>query len=215
MKLNKLRTIALISVLVLAVGTYSFANASTVTDKGKEIGQQQANIYKSYNDSKEIAVSINGYNVNKEDFEEYKFIMNQNENYSDKELLDKIIREKAVYIEAMNQGFEVSDSEISTAIEEVKKLLRENENKDQYNYLKNYIDGLGITEDQYWSEKVTPIYRETFTANKLIDNLRLKYSKVNQITDSAGSDSKFNDYLENYRNDLVSKANIEIYIDLN
>lgn len=198
--------------LVIIVGTYGFVNADTITNKGRELGQQQANIEKSLIDNNEIVATVNGYEVTKKTFESYKCIINQNHNYSDKELLDKIIKEKVVYVEAKNEGYTVSDAEINTEIELVKKLLKEDENKDQYNYIKEYIEGLGITEDQYWSDIITPLYRETFVANKLIDSLRSEYIKEKNITDFAEMETEFSDYLNNYKEDLISNANIQTSI---
>jgi|GEM_PF-1303842 len=203
------KTIMIVIVIVLILGTGSVYAWMSIKN-GIEIGEAQAEINKQFETNNEIVASVNGYEITKESFEVYKSIMSQTGDYGDEELLDKLIEKKLMYSEAVAEGFTVTDDEIEAAIEDAKSLLVLEENIEQYNFLKQYIEGLGITEEQYWTEIVKPIYRETFTINKLTERLRANYDKENSSIDSQSTDGGFSDYLSKYKEDLVDKANIQI-----
>lgn len=52
-----------------------------------------------------------------------------------------------MYSEAISEGFTVTDDEIEADINDAKSLLVLEENIERYNFLKQYIKGLGITEE--------------------------------------------------------------------
>lgn len=210
MKSNKALICALAIVILLAALACVIVYAASFGALGMAVGSRVADAVAD--NEKEgtggIAVAtINGDDVTKNEFDMYKAFTNYNHDYSDKELLDKMIEIKVLYDEATAEGFFVTDDEINAQIEKVKILIAQD--PEQSDFFKNFIDGLGMTEEEYWQEIVFPGYIEVFTINKLSDSLKEKFAEENNITDPAQLTDRFKDYFAEYKEILISKADIK------
>lgn len=206
---RKIIPITVLVVILSVIATSGVVYGTSIMDRGKEIGRRQTAMQSSLKDPDEIVATINGQEVTKQEFETFKLLRNQNNSYTDRELLDKMIEKQVLYTEAVNQGFEATDDEVNAAIKDVKQALQEDQNQEQYEFLKNYLDELGITEEQYWSDFVVTEYKEVFSINNLEDSLKANFIKENHISDAAKMNSAFDEYYDQYKKDLISKADVQ------
>lgn len=204
MKANKKLLYSLI-VVVLVMITGGIVYAASISDKGKEIGQEVAEINK--NGSEDMIATVNGTGISQKSFNSYKIMLNQNHQYSDKEILDKMIERIVLFNKALSGGFEASDEEVVDTVAEVKSVFVQDE--EQYKFLKDYLDGMGVSEDQYWGEIVPEEYKQVLSVNKLYDSLRNEFIKNYNLTDSKEIKSKFDVYWDEYKNDMVNKAVVQ------
>lgn len=207
MKMNKKFLYSLVIVLVLAVMTCGIVYATSVA-KGKEIGQQVAEI--NSKGSEDLIATVNGEEISQKSFDKYKVVLNQNNEYSDKEILNKMIEKRVLEDKAISEGFIVSVEEVNAAVTQVKTALQQDE--EQYKFLKEYLSGLGISEEQYWSEIVPEEYKQVLTVNKMYKSLRDEFIKNNNLTNPDEIKSKFDIYWDEYKNDLISKADVQANI---
>lgn len=192
-------------VVVLVMIASGVVYATSISDKGKEIGQEEAENNK--NDSESIIAIVNGTEISQKSFNSYKIMLNQNHKYSDKEILDKMIERIVLFNKALSGGFEATDEEVVDTVAEVKSVFVQDE--EQYKFLKDYLDGMGVSEDQYWGEIVPEEYKQVLSVNKLYDSLRNEFIKNNNLTDSKEIKSKFGSYWDEYKSDMVNKAVVQ------
>ncbi|SHM91899.1 SurA N-terminal domain-containing protein [Caldanaerovirga acetigignens] len=131
------------------------------------------------------------------------------------ELLDRFIDNEVLYQEAKSQGLEVSYEEAKKYAEEVRKSINDacagkievadrQEFMEIQNYIKQYIKGLGLSEDEYWN-KLIPGYQKFLSIGKLKEKI-LSSMPEEERRDPA----KVHSYFEQYKNNLRKKYNIEI-----
>jgi hypothetical protein len=225
-KSNKKLLIILVAVLTAAALVYGVVHAasldrskdgvvhaSSMGDLGKDVGGLVSDAVAANEkdgSGSDVVATINGSDVTKNEFDMYKAFTNYNHDYSDKELLDKIIEKTVLFDEATAEGFSVTDNEINAEIEKVRDLIAKD--PEQSDFFKNFIDGLGMTEEEYWEKIVFPGYKEVFTINKLSDSLKQKFAEENNITDPAELSSSFRDFYKEYKVDLISKADVQTRI---
>lgn len=209
-----------IAFIAITIFTNAFASNYSFSDLGQEIGQQVADVQK-VSDDKKIVATINGIDETEKGFNTYKTTMNQNgKKYSDKELLDKIIKKDVLYSKAIDEGLVATDKEIDACVDEAKKAIQQDEN--QYSFLKSYLKEMGLTEDEYW-EGSKEVYKQSLSIGKLEDALRENYaekdtensnitdSKITKIyiSDSEEFNTGFQEYYDNYVNSLIKEADIQ------
>lgn len=81
---------------------------------------------------------------------------------------------------------------------------------EQAAFLRKYLDGLGISEEEYWNTDVSEAYKKVLTVRKLYNSEKKKFTEENSaVTDPNALNSKFEDYWDSYRKSLLDKANIQ------
>lgn len=203
---KKLLIIILTSLLIVSCGiAYSLTIHPSSFQVRNEREQTQTTM-ENENNSDTIA-TINGEKVSKKEFEDYKNQLNQNgKNYSEKDVLDKIILNKVLYKAAIDKGITVTEEEIDNEVKMNQAALKQDNNKEQAQFLEAYIKKLGLTPEQYW-EQIKSTYKTTLAVSKLYDILKQEYSNNPQRLTIT-----FNDYYANYKKELVSRAIIKTSI---
>lgn len=169
---------------------------------------------KSINDKNDetIVATINDSEITMKQFEAYKLTINSSKDgqkmLSDKEILDMLIDKEVVYIEALKNNISVSDSFVDESINSSKELVTQNQS--EYNQLKDYISGLGITEEQYW-ENAKPAYKKALMWGQYKKILKKAYAEKNNIKDQNELNNQFEEYYKNNIKELKSKSKIEYY----
>ena len=205
MKKSRKPFYSLISVIVIAILAGSIVYATSLSDRGKEIGKQSADIEK--NGSDRIVATINGEKITQKVFDKNKYVFNLNHTYTDKEVLDKMIERRVLFAQAVSEGLEVGDEEVSAAVEAVKTTVEQD--KEQAEFLSSYLEGLGISDEQYWTEIVPKEYKQVLTIDKLYQQLRNAFIKSSGLSDPAEIKAQFDTQWKAYKNTLVSKAAVE------
>ena len=168
-------------------------------------GKQQADILTGSGD--DIVAVINGENITKKGFETYKLFVNNGESkLTDRQTLDSILEQKVLFDEATQKGLSATDEEVAKLIESTQDIMRENE--ERFSAFKDYLNGLNMSEDQYW-DSVKPAYNKFITCGKLKSALKEKFAEDNNILDKTELDTKFRNYYSQYVKELEREATIE------
>ncbi|MCF6097767.1 SurA N-terminal domain-containing protein [Thermovorax subterraneus] len=131
------------------------------------------------------------------------------------ELLDRFIDNEVLYQKAKSQSLEVSYEEAKKYAEEVRKSINDalagkiqvadrQEFIEIQNYIKQYIKGLGLSEDEYWN-KLIPGYQKFLSIGKLKEKILSSMSE-----EERRDPAKVRSYFEQYKNNLRKKYNVEI-----
>ncbi len=110
--------------------------------------------------------------------------------------------------EAEKKGMGVSQTEVVEAVEKAKKYINMNENIDEKNAIDAFIDGLDITEDEYWN-LVQKVYYRLLTRDKLQHHLRQQFKSRHDYETQEQLESAFSKYIQNYKQELFDNAEIK------
>ncbi|PKM48873.1 MAG: hypothetical protein CVV02_18390 [Firmicutes bacterium HGW-Firmicutes-7] len=110
-----------------------------------------------------------------------------------KEALESMIKEKVEYLIACEEGYEVGNEVIEGKIKEAKAVI--NSDPEQKVFVQNYIEALGIDEDQYYNE----VY-DSYKISLTIGNYKNNYVK-NEII-KKDKNLKYEEFTEEYYNAL-------------
>lgn len=171
-------------------------------------GQKLKSIYDK-NDETIVAI-IDDTKITMKQFEAYKYTLNDSKQkmFSDREILDMLIDKELFYKEALNNGVSVSDSVVDETIKSQKELITKNEH--EYNQIKDYIAGLGITEEQYWENSKTG-YKRALICGQYKKILKKAYAEKNNIKDQNELNKQFEEYYKSYIKELKSRSKVEYY----
>lgn len=113
--------------------------------------------------------------------------------------------QNALYVEAVKNGFDVTDEEVKAYIEELKESIENSENKDEVMGVINAFD----SEEAYW-EYEFEVYKKLLPIQKYVKSLEKEY------IDKHMDESKNQDVLESWdkefekvKEELVEEQNYE------
>lgn len=159
----------------------------------------------------DIVAKVNGVEIPKSKFDTYKAgLMKANGTFTDEEILDKIIEQEVIIQEIERLGYSVTEEEVNKFNDERFALM--DDDPQAYQIIKDYVDGLGITMDEY-KEKSKEISRLALLANKYKEEKLKEYENENsQVVTYSNAEEveKFEDYFNENIEQLKEKANIEI-----
>lgn len=159
-----------------------------------------------------VVAEVNGHEITKSEFETYKAGLAQAMGtFTDEEIIDKLVRQEVLMQEIEKRGYTVSDDEVTAFNDERFALL--DEDPTAYQIIKDYVDGLGITMDEY-KEQSKEISRIALLSNKFREDLLAEYEEDNPqiLTRSKQEQNQsFEEYLDGYIDDLYSSSDITIF----
>lgn len=202
MSVKKKSIFAISLVLVLIVSlliVYAVDKSSNMSLVGKRLKEIRSKEDK-------IIVTVDGKKITQNEFDVQKISRELGKtNLSDKEILDSLIEKQVVYNEAIKKGITISEEKI----DEIIKLNQESikQNPEYYEQLKGIIDGLGVTEDQYWID-AKPIYKKILIMGEYKNNfLKAKFMEENK--DISNINEKYKEYYKKHIDNLKAEAKIE------
>ncbi|KHO31943.1 hypothetical protein OR62_14085 (plasmid) [Clostridium tetani] len=160
---KKKRILSIISICVLGV---TFIAASNYYKAPKNDAEKAQYMKLLKNKNSKILVKVGNEAITENDLKIAK-IFNDN-NLSDDQLLDKLIRDKIFIIEGKKQNLIPSNEEVINRVNEVKNQVEKF--PDAIEKIKNYKSGLGVSDDEYWNNIVFNEYKNENTTKNLIDN---------------------------------------------
>ncbi|MGB9814159.1 MAG: SurA N-terminal domain-containing protein [Thermovenabulum sp.] len=181
---------------------------------GKEITQNDFNIALLFEQQK-YKYQVQKYEDQKQ-FDDGNIFIPVPQKLSPQQILERLIDNEVLYQEAKSQGLEVSYAEAKEYMEETRKITNEilagklqvadrEEFLKTENNLRQYIKGLGISEDEYWNQLI-PIYQKYLSIGKL------KAKILSSMPENDKKDpEKAHLYFEQYKNNLRKKYKIEIF----
>jgi hypothetical protein len=199
-------TVTLVCTICLIVITCGYASKNMDFFKW---GQQVSSIKNS--PSNEVAVIVNNVSISKDKFNSYKAgLVTANDKITDKEVMDKLIKQEVIRQEVERLGYTVTEKEVDAFNDERFSLLEEY--PEAYKITKEYVDGLGITMEQY-KEMSKKISKDVLLSNKYKADMQKKFENENKENRSLNDYEKtvnFENYFNNVINELCKNAEIEI-----
>lgn len=197
-------SLCLVGCLVIG-GVYASKNMSFFQwgEKNAEINQVQ---------SEDVVAKVNGVQISKDKFDSYKAgLANASGEFTDKEIIDKLVEQEIIMQEIKRLGYTVTDAEVVKFNNERFALL--DEDPAAYQIIKDYVDGLGVTMEEY-KEMSLEISKTALLANKYKADIQKEFIEKNpqlKSKTSAQKQQKFEQYFADKIETLYEKADVEIF----
>lgn len=180
-------------------------------DNIKEIYFNLGTRYKTLSNIPNIdnaVITVNGYAITQKDIEK-KIIQGEfSESVSEKEAIEKLIREKAIMAEAIRLGIEANQEELDAYLNRTKKAFDDDDESNEI--LQVYIDARGITQEAFF-EELREIEYEHFREYAWWDSVKPKEKILAEAKERNIDVNDVNyEYHEKYVDELVEKAKIDI-----
>lgn len=203
----------LIAIAILATFVISTAVA-TGSSKIHELGSFAKNLYKE----KEVKLAIiDGENITEQELKAKKmFTQAQGKKINNQEAFDMVIKDKILIIEAKKHGLFPNDMETKAYIKDIRstyedakaKGLIDKESEKQH---KDFLAGLGMTEEEYWQHQATvESYRYGLAIAKLRSELANEWGFTIEKFNSPEGIAEFEDRLDNMVKSFKGKKKVEI-----
>lgn len=112
----------------------------------------------------------------------------------------------ALYAEAIEKGYNVTEEEVKTQVEELQSFMEDDSlDETSKNQVQSVIEGFD-SEEEYW-EYERQVYQKLLTSEKYVSDLQKEFY-------STSSQKDWNTYFENYKNQLVEKEKFQIVREL-
>lgn len=172
-----------------------------------EWGKQAATIKNT--SQKDSIATVNGVKIPKSKFDNYKAgLANTNGQFTDEDIIDKLVEQEVIMQEIKKLGYTVTDEEVIAFNNERFDLLEKD--PQAYQITKDYVDGLGITMEEY-KEMSKEVSKTALLANKYKADIQKEFIDNNTQVKALSAEKKnqkFEEYFENKISDLCDKANI-------
>lgn len=191
-------------VLLISIGTYNSSGSDdifgvkkqAIKTKEKEKEKNSKNIVKISKGKKNITITDKQLDI---------YVMNlefTTKGKVDREVaLKKIIRNKELYLLADEAGYSVNDKTVANKLDEVRKIV--DENVEQKAFLKNYITGLGIDEDEYY-DQIFDSYKENLTIGNYKNNkLKKELLEIEPSLKNKDFTEEFYEKLDGYIDSII------------
>lgn len=159
----------------------------------------------------DIVLVVNGCHITKKDIEKEKIVEENEEKYSPKELVLKVMREKVVISEAIKMKIGPPKDKINAYIEQIRAILKSN--SDIALALQSYMEGMEITIEQYLTILEQKEY-ENYQRIGLWEMVKSveKDEQIQKEANDRGVSVGVVDaeYYEKYVDELMDKAEIQI-----
>lgn len=202
---KRTRILLIISICVLSVSFIAASNYYKAPKNDVEKSQYMK-LLKDKNENSKTLVKVGNKAITENDLKIAK-IFNDN-NLSDDQLLDKLIRDKIFITEGEKQNLIPSNEEVTSRVNEVKNQVKNF--PDAIEKIKNYENGLGVSDDEYWNNIVFNEYKNRITINNLIkkENNKYKNTKKNLIDNSK--DESYKQTIDRVYYNLKQNYNIQL-----
>ncbi|CAH2213481.1 SurA N-terminal domain-containing protein [Tepidibacter aestuarii] len=172
-------TIVALVVLVISIGVNAddFNDSTVNIQDTKVIKKMEKDIKaeKNNNISDEIVLEIDDRKISKKDLNIAKISLNTDDNKKVEKVITKRMATQKI---AKDLGITATDDEVKEFIDKNKEAVNNNEEaKAQF---ESYIEGLGMTESQFWNDKdIIRSYKETLITGKLKGQMRKELKEQN------------------------------------
>lgn len=140
---------------------------------------------------------------------EFFMITGADEEKAVKEAVKSVTEREALYEEAVQNGFSVTDDEVKTYLEELKKNMASSGNNADVEAI---IKGMG-SEEEYWDYEFT-VYKKDLPILKYQESLENQYKdrkvKLRLNLTVPSYEEGFDGFLERYREELAKEQNYQL-----
>ena len=117
------------------------------------------------------------------------------------EVVDKEISKQCLYRIACDEGFEISNDEAKKIAKQQRASVKD---CDEYNQVKEFIRGAGMTEDEYWDAMIIQ-YKMSETINNYLSYVESNELKDYENLDAEGYQNKILQIDEKIRQKAIKK----------
>lgn len=188
-------------------GEYSEILAeSSPDDTGyEETYAADGNIEKVVADFNADEISEIGKNIaiTTEEIEKYKkYFTLAGSDDPEKEAIDYAEERNALYVAAMENGYTVTDEEVWEYLEELKSILKQEENAGMYEAAVSGFE----SEEAYWDFEFE-VYKVELPIQKYVASLESQYQKETGIENQEKFDAEWNEKFEEIKEEFVEEQN--------
>ena len=117
-----------------------------------------------------------------------------------------LLEREALYQEAIKNGYTVTDEEVWTYLDELKKIIDSAENKEDVYAIMRAFD----SEDEYWAYEFK-VYQKNLPIQNYVKSLETQfYEEYSNSEKAKGIEQTWEDYFENYKQELVQQKQYEV-----
>ncbi|ABB15277.1 SurA N-terminal domain-containing protein [Carboxydothermus hydrogenoformans] len=197
--------------LIVLIFLFLFFNltpaAEILNDKFKQFGEflKKVNHDKKYD---VVVARIGDRDVTLREFELFKrsYVLD-GRTVTPEEVLEELKRRTVLKEEAEKRKITVSDEEVEKAIQDYKEGMEnlKKTNPAEYSEFLSYLEGLNMTEEQYWkSKEIFEIYRKALVTGKVRKAILKELSEKYNLTGNE-LQKKYRDYIEEEKAKLKVK----------
>lgn len=199
-----MRLLLIIALIIIPITSLVIANnySSQYKNKIKIVKE-----LKTSKDSSKLIAEVNGIQIRENDIKAIKVMSDAN--VSEEEILNMLIDQQLLLEEAKRQNLEPTPEEIQAAVDEARETYNKYASEKDKMDIQAVIEGLGLSEKEYWENYIPSKYKEILTAGKLRTKIRKDVEK--NIKNPNDIYSKYREELNKTIKELRKKAEIKIY----
>ena len=201
-----------ISSLLLAFGMHVTAQSkegSIMSDWGK--------ILKVYSENEEVEkteiyMQGNSAQITEADIKqgtELFVLSGMDREQAKEEAIKYAMKREALYEEAINNGYTVTDEEVRAYLEELKEVINSADNKEDALQVIKAFD----SEKKYWDFEFE-VYKKDLPIQKYVESLEVMYkakdAKLSEQTVQTDYEEDFNSFFEKYKEKLAEEQNYKL-----
>lgn len=200
-----------ILIIILIVGSYIYIGASDDKDGIREHGKKILETIEK-NNSQAIASITNGEKtIELTKLQLDTFIMNlefiNKEKVDRNNALNSLIKQRALYMIACDEGYEVNDEEVEDKVAETQNVIKSD--IEQQTFLKNYLSGLNISEEDYYKH-IFDSYKVRLTIGNYKNNkLKKELMKIDSSLICKENSLDYNKALDKYIDEIYNQKMVD------
>ena len=125
------------------------------------------------------------------------------------EAIKYAMKREALYEEAINNGYTVTDEEVRAYLEELKEVINSADNKEEALQVIKAFD----SEKEYWDFEFE-VYKKDLPIQKYVESLEVMYkakdAKLSEQTVQTDYEEDFNSFFEKYKEKLAEEQNYKL-----
>ncbi len=125
------------------------------------------------------------------------------------EAIKYAMKREALYEEAINNGYTVTDEEVRAYLEELKEVINSADNKEDALQVIKAFD----SEKEYWDFEFE-VYKKDLPIQKYVESLEVMYkakdAKLSEQTVQTDYEEDFNSFFEKYKEKLAEEQNYKL-----
>ena len=120
-----------------------------------------------------------------------------------------LLEREVLYQEAIKNGYTVTDEEVWTYLDELKKIIDSAENKEDAYAIMSAFD----SEDEYWAYEFK-VYQKNLPIQNYVKSLETQfYEEYSNSEKTKGIEQTWEEYFENYKQELVQQKQYEVVLE--
>lgn len=187
-----------ISIIILSIVSIGLTEVALGESPFRELGKKIA-VNTENNQSVQTGVvpkKVNGESINPKDISDYQAyleeVQGQKSDVAKQNAIDKVIEDTILYNEAKKRNLVISIEEAKAFSQSQRNIINNDQTQNSQEVklmISNLIEGLGITEEQYWNEYAVKGYLKYNSIGKL------KAQITKNAKNDAEQDQAWNDYV--------------------